>query len=298
MSAPPPDPAPAGEPFAIEAPAKTNLVLRVLVRRDDGYHEIETLMVALSLADRLELSWRDDGRAVLECSAPELPCGEDNLVLKALRALERHLERRFAVTVRLEKRIPSGAGLGGGSSDAAALLLALDRMAGLQLPTDELAAVAAEVGSDVPFFVHRRPCLCRGRGEIVVPVETPPPPLDLLLVKPPFPIAASWAYRHWAGSKRYPGHPYDPQAGPWGVLENDLERPVFEKFPVLGDLKAWLLDRPEVAAALLSGSGSTLFAVLRPEGPGTEEGGRQALIAALRDRYGATFWTCFATTCP
>ena len=286
-----PDMAGAGEAaFEIEAPAKTNLSLRIRGKRDDGFHEIETVMVLLSLADRLRLWWREDEEVVLHCSDPDLPAGEDNLVVRAVRALEEHAGKRFAVTIALEKHIPSGAGLGGGSSDAAAVLRALNEMARLCLPEDELVEVAATIGSDVPFFVYERACRCRGRGEIVEPVPEKLSSLSLLLLKPAFGISAGWAYRNYAESGEYEGFCYGPQAGRWGTLVNDLERPVFEKFPVLGEMKSWLLDQPEVEGALLSGSGSTMFAVLGDDDSGYE------LRSRVLERYGENGWTFLGRT--
>lgn len=266
----------------IAAPAKTNLWLRILGKREDGYHEIDTRMVKLGLADRVRLKWRDDDEVILRCSDPELPTGEDNLVVKAVRALEQHTDRVFSISLDLEKHIPSGAGLGGGSSDAAAVLRALNEMASLHLPEEELAAVGATIGSDIPFFIYDRPCDCRGRGEIVLPIpaEEVPPTLPIFLYKPDFGIAASWAYRRYADSAEYEGFTYASQPGPWGDMGNDLERPVFEKFPVLGDLKSWLLAQVGVRAALLSGSGSTMLAVLE------EEADAAALTQATKERYG------------
>ena len=259
MSDPFPD---MSDAYEIFAPAKTNLWLRILGKREDGYHEIETRMVRLGLADRIRLKWREDGAVVLRCSDPELPVGEDNLVIKAVRALEQHTGKTFSVSLDLEKHIPSGAGLGGGSSDAAAVLRALNEMAALALPESELAAVGATIGSDIPFFLYDRACDCRGRGEIVEPLapEAVPPSLLIFLVKPAFAIAASWAYRRYAESGEYAGFTYRAQQHRWGEMINDLERPVFEKFPVLGEMKSWLLARAGVRAALLSGSGSTLLA--------------------------------------
>ncbi len=283
MSEPSPD---QGGIHEIAAPAKTNLWLRILGKREDGYHEIETRMVALGLADRLRLQWRDDGQVVLRCSDPSLPTGGDNLVVKAVRALERHTGRSFGVGIDLEKHIPHGAGLGGGSSDAAAVLRALNEMASLHLSAPELAAVGAMIGSDIPFFLYDRPCDCRGRGEIVEPVPAgeAPPSLRVFLHKPAFGIAASWAYRRYAESRECVGFSYSGQPGPWGELINDLERPVFEKFPVLGEMKSWLLARPGVCAALLSGSGSTMLAVLE-EGADADELTRETLA-----RYGENGW--------
>jgi len=271
----------------IEAPAKTNLWLRILGKREDGFHEIDTRMVRLGLSDRLRLQWRDDRTVALRCSDPDLPVGEENLVVRAVRALERHTGRTFGLDIDLEKRIPSGAGLGGGSSDAAAVLRALDSMAGLGLSESELASVGATIGSDVPFFLYQRPCDCRGRGEIVVPVpdDELPPPLRVFLVKPSFGIAAAWAYRHYATSREHDGFSYGTQPGPWGEMVNHLERPVFGKYPLLGEMKTWLLSRPETNATLLSGSGSTMLAVLG------EDADAALLERETLARYGDTCWT-------
>ncbi|MEM6915266.1 MAG: 4-(cytidine 5'-diphospho)-2-C-methyl-D-erythritol kinase, partial [Verrucomicrobiota bacterium] len=125
--------------FEIAAPAKTNLWLRVVGKREDEFHEIDTRMVALSLADQLKLKWREDEKVVLRCSDESLPTGEDNLVVGAVRALEAEVGKTLAVSIDLEKHIPSGAGLGGGSSDAAAVLRALNEMAALDLSEAKLA---------------------------------------------------------------------------------------------------------------------------------------------------------------
>lgn len=276
--------------FKIKAPAKTNLWLHIRRKRDDGFHEIETRMVALSLADKLRLKWRKDEEVKLQCSDPALPTGEENLVVKAVRALESHCGKVLAVDIELKKKIPSGAGLGGGSSDAAAVLLALNEMAQLNLSREELAGVGATIGSDVPFFVYECPCDCRGRGEIVEPVTDTVPSLPILLLKPAFEISAGWAYQKYATSAEYDGFSYSGQEMDWGTMRNDLERPVFEKFPILGEMKGWLLGQPEVEAALLSGSGSTMLAIL-----GKKDSGKDLQKRALK-RYGEMTWAYLGKT--
>ncbi|MDF1740251.1 MAG: 4-(cytidine 5'-diphospho)-2-C-methyl-D-erythritol kinase [Verrucomicrobiales bacterium] len=273
------------EKFEIEAPAKTNLWLEVLGKREDGFHEIRTLMVCLSLADQLKLEWRDDDEVVLNCSDPALPTGEENLVIKAVRAMEKHTGKVFALTIELEKRIPSGAGLGGGSSDAAAVIRAINEMADLNLSEAEMSGVAATIGSDIPFFIYNRPCFCFGRGEVVEPLDEPVENLPIFLIKPAFEISAGWAYRRYTDSGQYEGFEYWPQICPWGPMANSLERPVFEKYPLLGEMKSWLLRQPEVHAAIMSGSGSTMLAVLRKDAFADE------LTARAIERYGESSWT-------
>ncbi|MEM1442165.1 MAG: 4-(cytidine 5'-diphospho)-2-C-methyl-D-erythritol kinase [Verrucomicrobiota bacterium] len=276
--------------FEIAAPAKTNLWLRVVGKREDGFHEIETRMVALTLADQLKLKWREDEEIVLRCSDESLPTGEENLVVRAVRALEAEVGKTLAVSIDLEKHVPSGAGLGGGSSDAAAVLRALNEMAALELSEEKLAAIGATIGSDVPFFIYNRPCDCSGRGEIVTPLNEEAPVLRLFLIKPAFGISAAWAYQHWSSSGEYEGFAYAEQEMGWGAMGNDLERPVFEKFPLLGEMKSWLRSQKGVEASLLSGSGSTMLAVLEDGADG------EALDKAAKERYGENCWTSLCRT--
>jgi 4-diphosphocytidyl-2-C-methyl-D-erythritol kinase len=137
----------------------------------------------------------------------------------------------------------------------------------------------------VPFFIYGTSAICRGRGEQVQP-EPRAEALALLLIKPPFPVSTPWAYSRWRDSKEVPGVRYAPQEFAWGVLVNDLERPVFEKYLALAAAKMWLLEQPEIAGALMSGSGSTMLAVLRG---GPDEGERVA--ARAREHFGP-WWTC------
>ena len=274
----------------IEAPAKTNLWLRVIGQREDGFHDIDTRMVGLSLADQITIEKSSNGQEVsLSCSDESLGTGEDNLVMRAVRALEQHCDQRFGISIQLEKRIPIAAGLGGGSSDAAAVLKGVNRLFELNLSCDELSDIAAGIGSDVPFFVYESPCDCTGRGEIVEPVEFEQE-LPILLVRPPFGISAAWAYQNRAQAIEIPGVSYAPQMCPWGAMVNDLERPVFEKFLLLARLKMWLLDLAETHSALLSGSGSSLLVVLA----GADEG--EDLAEKIRKRFGETMWTYIGHT--
>ena len=278
--------------LTVSAPAKINLSLRILRRREDGFHELETLMVPLGLADSLtmeRLAGRD-GEIEFSCSESGVPADDTNLVMRALMFLARECGPLPALKIHLEKRIPHGAGLGGGSSDAAAALCGVRELLGLTYPDEVWAAVAARVGSDVPFFLHRGAAWCRGRGELIEPRPGWRLGWPVLLIKPPFPVPTPWAYQQWQGAPCLPGVDYDPQTlvaadGTEVVLVNDLERPVFAKHLLLPDLKMWLRARPEVSAALMSGSGSTLFAVLRDDGPAT------VLREDLAREYGPHLWT-------
>jgi len=244
----------------MQAPAKMNLSLRVLGKRDDGYHDIESLMVRLpKLADELEFS--EASKFSFSCDDLTVPGDEGNLVIKALRAYEAAAETECRIAIHLKKSIPHGAGLGGGSSDAAATLLALDQLHDGMLGTQRLIKIAAMIGSDVPFFLGDAAVRVSGRGERLESVE-PPPALPVLLLKPSFGVPTPEAYQHWMDSQEIPGIRYAPQIIDGLELVNDLERPVFAKHRFLAELKQWLLRREEVRAALLCGSGSTIFAVL------------------------------------
>ena len=271
------------------APAKINLSLRVLRRRDDGFHEIESLMVPITIFDKLEIEKRSEGGIEFTCSEPDVPDDDTNLVVRAARSFCAAFQIPPNLRIALHKEIPHGAGLGGGSSDAAATLLALDDIFSTKAPREKLHTLAAELGSDVPFFLDRSAARVRGRGEHVTPVAFPHT-IPLLLIKPPFGVPTPWAYRQWRDSLEIPGVRYDAQEFPWGALVNDLERPVFEKYIFLADVKTWLLAQPESAGALMSGSGATVFAVLR------ENADAETLKAKVLAEFGPNIWCRAAET--
>jgi 4-diphosphocytidyl-2-C-methyl-D-erythritol kinase len=241
------------------AHAKVNLFLRVLGRREDGFHEIETLMAPITLCDSLEIERAN--KFDFHCDEPAL-ASEDNLVVRAAHLFFLEANREPKVRLALRKEIPHGAGLGGGSSDAAAALRGLNRFFNAGLSNEKLSTLAAQLGSDVSFFVNETAASCSGRGEIVTPAALPVQ-LSLLLLKPEFGVPSSWAYSRWQATREVAGAIYQPQKFGDITFVNDLERPVFEKFVFLAQAKTWLLKQPEVSAALMSGSGSTIFAVLR-----------------------------------
>jgi 4-diphosphocytidyl-2-C-methyl-D-erythritol kinase len=253
----------------------------VLRRRHDGFHEIETVMAPITLHDSLQITASDDFE--FRCTDPALPVGEDNLVVRAARLFFAETKCPPKVQLSLKKRIPHNAGLGGGSSDAAATLRGLNRFFDAKLSTKRLMAMAANLGSDVAVFINETAAVCRGRGEIVTPLDVVTE-LNLALLKPQFGVATNWAYSRWSTARELPGIALEPQRIDGPTLINDLERPVFEKFVFLGRTKSWLRQQPEVAAALLSGSGSTVFAVLR--GPANFD----ALISRARAELDPTLW--------
>lgn len=277
-------------PLILQAPAKTNLWLRVTGKREDGFHGIETRMLPLSLSDDLEITPLPEKYGVsLTSNDPSLPTGEENLVMKAVRAIETRTGRSLSARIHLHKRIPHGAGLGGGSSDAAATLRGLNELFELGLDRSTQAGIAAGFGSDIPFFCWETVCDCSGRGEIVTPVDFAWE-LPVFLMKPAFAVPTGPAYGAWESSREIPGIPYAPQLCPWGQLVNDLERPVFQKFLLLARMKKWLLDQAEVHAAQLSGSGSCLLAIMTRNDLG------EALRAKALETFGPTTWTWIGHT--
>src|SRR6266446_4699497 len=246
----------------VSAPAKVNLSLRILRQRDDGFHEIETVIAPISLCDEIKIGRKKQG-IEFRCDDPSVPQGDDNLAVRAANTFFTSTKLKPAISIELKKKIPPGAGLGGGSSDAATTLLALNQLFETNLARDDLAKLGSTIGSDVPFFLFESAALCRGRGELVAPTKLPEA-LSLLLLKPDFTVTTAWAYSRWQDSQEIPGVTYAAQEFLGQTFVNDLERPVFAKFVFLAQFKMWLLHQPEVGVALMSGSGSTVFAVMRP----------------------------------
>lgn len=268
--------------LTVEAPAKLNLTLRVLRKREDGFHEIDSWMVRLpGLHDTLTFTAAEAD--AFTCNDPSVPSDDSNLVLKALAAYRAATGFSQPLAIHLEKRIPHGAGLGGGSSDAASTLAALDQLHYSPLGTERLMEIAATFGSDIPFFLGSPSARSTGRGEVIVEADAPPV-LPVLLLKPSFGVATPDAYRNCMGAEALKGVRYEAQKFPWGALVNDLERPVFWKHLFLAEVKSWLLEREEVAGALMSGSGSTMFAVFH------DAAGAEAVIAAAKAELDPTLW--------
>ena len=268
------------------AHAKVNLFLRVLRRRDDGFHEIETLMARITLCDSLEI--QPAQQFEFHCDEPNL-AGDENLVVRAARLFFSETKRDPNVSLTLHKNIPHGAGLGGGSSDAAATLRGLNRFFDAGISSEKLSGLAAQLGSDVAFFLSETAAICRGRGEVVTPAAFPAP-LPLFLLKPEFGVQSSWAYSRWQATHEVSDAISQPQKFGHITFVNDLERPVFEKFVFLAQMKTWLRKQPEVSAALMSGSGSTIFAVMRPNADS------DSIAKRAKSDLDPELWTCVCQT--
>ena len=272
------------------APAKINLSLKILGPRSDEFHEIETFIAPISLYDEVKIERRTSKQGIeFRCNDPSVPQGDDNLAVRAARAFLKKMKIKSGVVIELKKKVPHGAGLGGGSSDAASTLMALNELFEAKLTREALAKMAEGIGSDVPFFNFQSAAICRGRGELVSPIKLRKP-LFILLLKPQFGVSTAWAYQRWRGAREIPGVSYAAQEFVGQTFVNDLERSVFEKFVFLAQLKMWQLEQPEVGAALISGSGSTVFAMMR------ESADPELLAKRARAELGPELWTCAAQT--
>jgi 4-diphosphocytidyl-2-C-methyl-D-erythritol kinase len=258
----------SADAVVVRAPAKVNLFLEVLSKRPDGYHDIATLMVAVNRYDRLEFREEPSGRIELHCDQPDLSAGRDNLVHRAAELLLERYGSGRGVRVELVKRIPMAAGLAGGSSNAAATLEGLNVLWGLNLPRTELAKLGAELGSDVAFFFATPAAWCTGRGEVVTPVPLGRP-LDLVLVCPAVGLATPAVYR----GVTLPEQPVSGTAILKALaagdveeigrrLHNRLQGPAEHLCPEVAMLHARLAGM-KPAGQLMSGSGSSLFALCR-----------------------------------
>ncbi len=279
--------------ITIQTPAKINLYLKVLGKRADGYHELESLMLPISLYDRIVLEEAPAG-IELCCDHPQLQALEDNLVYKAAQAIQRMGAVKSGVKIKLYKNIPLAAGLGGGSSDAAAALLGLNRLWNLNVSQEQLLELGAQLGADVPFFILGSPAIARGKGELLEPVYFKP--LWLVLVNPGFGVSAAEAYAglNWGLTKKESYTTIPPnlfeklkpaQIASW--LANDLEAPVIKKYPVILEIKEYLSAKGALGS-LMSGSGSSVFGLFGSRGQA------QVVCQELRAQNKAG-WSVFLT---
>jgi 4-diphosphocytidyl-2-C-methyl-D-erythritol kinase len=292
-------------PLVLGSHCKVNLVLNILGKRVDGFHELETFFHPVALEDELRFIQGGDEIA-LTCSDPSLPTGDENLVYRAARLFFQTSGLEPSVQIHLEKRIPHAAGLGGGSGNAATALLGLNRLFGTPLSEEQLRPLAATLGSDVPFFLQKKPALGVGRGEQIEAMEPFPclGPVWIVLVRPPFGISTPWAYRELARfpEKRdgVPGRAEalahalrsgELEALANGGLFNSLEAPALEKYPLLSLFQEYFRSSG-CLGTLMSGSGSTTFALFR------DETSARTSLNGFTDRFGRTNWTAAVPLSP
>ena len=279
----------------LNSPCKVNLLLNILGKRTDGFHELETVMQPVPVFDRLSFE-RGGSGIELSCSNPELPTDSGNLVFRAAELFRASTRIRDGVRIHLEKRIPLAAGLGGGSANAAITLRGLNQLFGSPLTAEKLDPLARTLGSDVPFFLQDKPALGVGRGEQIKSLETFPVLRGkaLILIHPGFGVSTAWAYKHLG---RFPVSLNGERGRAECLIRNlqtslsaaapdfynSLEAPVLEKYPLLAIFQQFLRGHGALVA-LMSGSGSTTFGIAE----NLEKA--QQIIEDFRAHFGAFCW--------
>ncbi|UCF86212.1 MAG: 4-(cytidine 5'-diphospho)-2-C-methyl-D-erythritol kinase, partial [Desulfobacteraceae bacterium] len=249
------------------APAKLNTLLKVIGRRADGYHELVSIMVPVGLFDHLEVALVRQRRIFFSSKGLPVPTSEENLIYRAARAFLFRTGLTHGVSIKLTKNIPVAAGLGGGSSDAAATLKAMNEMWSNPLTFNELSDLAVGLGADVPFFLLNKPCIARGIGEILEPIGKWPK-FWYVIVSPPLEVSTAWVYRNLKLKLTRVTHSYNIDClkkrchNVDHLLENDLESVTASRFPIIDNIKDALLNEGSVGA-LMSGSGPSVFGIFR-----------------------------------
>ncbi len=267
-------------PFVVDAPAKLNIRLKITGRRPDGYHRLVSIMAPVDLFDRLELTFTKEPGINIACRGFQAPANADNLAFRAARSFFSRIGWKQGLSIVLTKRIPVAAGLGGGSSDAAAVLMVLNEIlcASDPLLSEEMAELAVKLGADVPFFLQRGPCIARGIGEVLEPIGKWPP-LCYVIVMPNISVSTAWAYgaldKRPSESEKEEKREFELTTNEYyfiirnlksmpmdirHLLENDLERVTVSRFPIIREIKRSLMDAGAVGA-LMSGSGPSVFGV-------------------------------------
>ncbi|MBI5588343.1 MAG: 4-(cytidine 5'-diphospho)-2-C-methyl-D-erythritol kinase [Deltaproteobacteria bacterium] len=252
------------------SPAKVNLFLKVLSKRPDGYHEIRSLMQPVSLYDEVTIEVVQGDGIFVSSDHAGVPGGRDNLAYRAAERLLDAVGVKRKVSISIGKKIPVGAGLGGGSSDAATVLMGLNSLLGCQIDDKRLMGLGAGIGSDVPFFILKGPALASGRGEILKRVKLPR--YNYVLVNPGFHVSTAWAYNNLDLTKKtedniliYSEEHLDSDRNIRDFLYNDLEAVTAVRYPEITAIKRALVEEG-AQGSLMSGSGPTVFGVFQDAG--------------------------------
>jgi 4-diphosphocytidyl-2-C-methyl-D-erythritol kinase len=257
--------------FHLKSPAKVNLRLEILKKREDGYHELRTILQKINLHDLLHFSLKKERGISIKTNHPNLPVGKRNLVYQAVQSILKKSDYKGGVLIEIEKRIPLGAGLGGGSSNAATTLKAMNQLLKINLTKKELMAMGLEIGADVPFFFLEGAAIASGIGERLKKIELPG--LWFVLIYPNFEVSTRWAYQNFILTKRrfhfnLHGLLRTPKEIS-NLLWNDLEEVVSRECPQIGVMKKMLYSAGALGA-LMTGSGPTVFGVFSEEGGASE----------------------------
>lgn len=277
--------------FVVRAPAKVNLSLDVVGKRDDGYHEMRMVNHSIALADTLVFSERDRGIG-LSCSASEIPADKSNLVYRMAEVVKQKFGIEKGVHINIIKQIPSQAGLAGGSSDAAATLLGLNQIWELDMSLQEMYCLGSGLGADIPYCCFKGMALVQGIGEVIKPIK-PLPKMPLLVVKPEIDIATPWAFKKLDGAETV-WHPdidkvvdlveteaYDKLGT---AIGNAFEPVVFEVYPEIRRIKEKMIELGAFAA-IMSGSGSTVIGYFK------DNSTAKNAYDAFEKQYALTFLT-------
>ncbi len=259
------------ENLQLESPAKVNLRLEILKKREDGYHELRTILQKINLHDLLHFSLKKERGISITAGHPNLPVGKRNLVYQAVQSILKKSDYKGGVFIEIEKRIPLGAGLGGGSSNAATTLKAMNQLLKIDLPKKELMRMGLEIGADVPFFFLEGAAIVSGIGERLKKIELPG--LWYVLIYPNFEVSTRWAYQNFILTKRqFHFNLHKLLRTPKEIsrlLWNDLEEVVSREYPQIGVMKKMLYSAGALGT-LMTGSGPTVFGVFSEEGGASE----------------------------
>ncbi len=255
--------------ISVLSPAKINLILKILGKRADGYHELYTLMQPVSLFDKISIETDDGDGIFLECPNSNIPSDSSNLAFRAASLFLKKTDIKSSISIKIEKSIPVGAGLGGGSSNAATVLISLNTLLKAGLGDEELKDMAAEIGSDVPFFIMKSAAIGTGRGEVLRGLKVPS--LYYVLINPGFSVSTRWVYDNLDLTNRpennilfHSDRLFESAKTLVDNLTNDLEAVTMRKFPEIMRLKGLLLESGAMGA-LMSGSGPTVFGLFTEE---------------------------------
>ncbi len=260
--------------IVLQAPAKVNYRLDVIARRPDGYHDLRMIMQRVNLCDQVTIRLCDVPGITVRCGRQGVPDGEGNIAWKAARALLDLSQASYGIAVEIQKNIPVAAGLGGGSSDCAAVLLGLNELLGLGLSREQLMEIGLKLGADVPFFVFEQTALAEGVGEKLTPLAGLPAAW-VVLVNPNVPVSTAWVYKNLQLTQRerlatIPDS-FEDVASLCAILSNDLESVTIPAFPVISRIKEMLVDAG-AGCSLMSGSGPTVFGLFDDEAAARKAG--------------------------
>lgn len=253
--------------ITLRSPAKLNFRLDVLSKRSDGYHELLMLMDRINLEDEIEIKVIERG-IIVTSDDPTLPTSEGNVAYRAAKEILAYSSRNVGVEIKINKRIPIASGMGGGSSNAAAVILGINQLLKLKLPKEKLMIIGAKIGADVPFFIFEGPAIASGIGDKLRKINKIPK-MSLVLVNPGIPVSTQWAYKNLAMNATGNIVSSKPEELPLvfntkkdvvKFLNNDLEKVTIKEFPVISEIKKLLVDQGAIASQM-TGSGPTVFGI-------------------------------------